>query len=63
METAGLLLGIVASVFSISATIFSFLNYRNLKKIQNVGSGNKSHARGNDNIQVSGVDNRVINGQ
>lgn len=59
MEIANLILGIIASILSILAAVIGIRNRADIKKIHNEFRGNKASARGDNNIQVIGANNKV----
>ncbi|KGF13881.1 hypothetical protein HMPREF1647_03720 [Lancefieldella parvula DNF00906] len=60
METVNTLLGIVVSLLSIFATIQSYKNKKEIKRLYNLYEGNTQKAYGNGNNQIIGSDNRVV---
>ncbi|WP_270219109.1 hypothetical protein [Lactococcus garvieae] len=59
MEVTNMILGIIASIASILATFFSFLNHREIQKLTNKNSNNKQRAKGNENVLMNGDNNKV----
>lgn len=59
MEIANLVLGIIASIFSILAAAIGICNRADIKKMRDEFRGNKASARGDNNIQVIGANNKV----
>lgn len=59
METAELVFSIVASLFSIFATVISLRTRSEVKRMRDEFQGNKLVAKGNGNAQVVGSDNKV----
>ncbi|MGF7495067.1 hypothetical protein [Lactococcus lactis] len=54
-----MILGIIASVASILATIFAFLNHKEIQKLTNKNSNNKQRAKGDGNVLMNGDNNKV----
>lgn len=61
LDLVNTVLGILASVFSIIATIVSLQNKSEIKKLRDSYDGNRQVARGNGNTQVVGRGNMVSN--
>lgn len=61
MEILEIMLNIVASTFSIVATVVAFKNKKEVKRLRDFYEGNKQAATGDGNIQVTGAGNRVKN--
>lgn len=59
MEQLNTILGIIASVLSIAATIVVMQNKSEIKKLRDSYGGNRQMTKGNDNSQIVGHSNRV----
>lgn len=59
METLNLVLGIIASIFSIVTTVISFKNNKEIKKLRDYYENNTLTANGNGNTQIMGTSNQV----
>lgn len=59
METVNLVLGVLASLLSIVATIIGLRNQNDIKKMRDEFQDNKMIANGSSNAQVIGSGNRV----
>jgi len=59
VETVNLILGIVASAFSITAAVVALKNRKDLKLISAVITNNRNEVKGNSNTQVIGSGNQV----
>ena len=59
MESVNTVLSVIASLLSIIATLVSLKNKEELNKLRVIFENNGSSALGNENVQVTGVNNRV----
>lgn len=59
MDQLDVILSIVASVFSIAATVISLLNRSEVKKLRDLYQDNRLVAKGDGNTQVIGSGNKV----
>jgi len=59
METINIILGIIASVAGIFASIIGLINNKEIKKISNKNSNIKQKIKGDKNTQFNGDNNKV----
>lgn len=59
MEMLEIVLSIVASAFSIVATVIAFKSKKEVERLRDFYEGNKHAATGDGNVQITGAGNQV----